>query len=178
MAPPMAGEFLDTASAAGDDLKVRVFEWDGGEHAFGPVRWSPMGGALPEAGDEAVIVERDDGVWQVIAWWSGSQDTGVGQAAVDALDGRVDALEAKTTRGTSSVTWPGGSSLSTATTVTHGLGTTPAGVQVTPIYQVDGAGFTAQVSNVGATTFDVKLSVDSFSPIAATSRSFYWTVTA
>ena len=94
MTPPMAGEFLDSASSPGDDLKVRVFEWDGGEHAFGPVRWSPMGGALPEAGDEAVIVERDDGVWQVVAWWSSSQDTGVAKGAVDALDARLDVLEA------------------------------------------------------------------------------------
>ena len=114
MAAPMAGEFLDSASSPGDDLKVRVFEWDGGEHAFGPVRWSPAGGVLPEAGDEAVIVERDDGVWQVVAWWSSSQDAGATQSAVDdvqaalsgvesqasALDSRLDALEAtRTIRG-------------------------------------------------------------------------------
>lgn len=92
---PLAGTFLDTAATAADDLRVRAFGYDDGEHTFGPVRWSPMGGALPEAGDECVILERDDGVWQVVAWWSDSQGTGVSQSAVNALDTRLDALEAK-----------------------------------------------------------------------------------
>lgn len=91
--PPLAGEFVTTATDPADDLLVIALGWDDGEHTFGPVRWSPVGGALPEAGDECVIVERDDGVWQVVAWWSSSQGTGVAQSAVDALDTRLDALE-------------------------------------------------------------------------------------
>lgn len=95
--PPLAAEFVTTASSAADDLLVVAVGWDDGEHTFGPVRWSPIGGALPAAGDECVIVERDDGVWQVVGWWSASQGTGVAQSAVDALDARLDAIEAKRT---------------------------------------------------------------------------------
>jgi hypothetical protein len=92
--PPLAAEFIDTAATTSDELRVIAPGWDGGEHAFGPVRWSPLGGTLPQAGDEAVIVERDDGVWQVIAWWSDNQTTaGIAQATIDALDARLDALE-------------------------------------------------------------------------------------
>jgi hypothetical protein len=91
--PPLTGTFIDTATSPSDELRVTVPGWDDGEHAFGPVRWSPIGGALPQSGDEAVIHERDDGVWQVIAWWNDSQGAGVAQSAVDALDARLDAIE-------------------------------------------------------------------------------------
>lgn len=130
MPVPLAGEFLDTAATAADDVRVRAFGYDDGEHAFGPVKWSPIGGQLPQAGDEAVILERDDGVWQVIAWWNGSQGTGVAQSAlddlsdaVDALDTRVDALEAaaaKTVRGQATLTGAGSQAIDLA--VTDNLG--------------------------------------------------------
>lgn len=89
----LAAEFVDTAAAPGDDLRVIAYGWDDGEHTFGPVRWSPIGGALPEAGDECMIVERDDGQWSVAGWWSSSQGTGVAQGTIDSLDARLDALE-------------------------------------------------------------------------------------
>lgn len=140
--PPLAAEFVTTATTPADDLLVVAAGWDDGEHTFGPVRWSPIGGVLPQAGDECVIVERDDGVWQVVGWWSDSQSTGVAQAAiddlqdsVDALDTRLDAVEAalngkKVRSGTATVTFSTAQT-SAATNVAHGLGTTPASVVCT-----------------------------------------------
>lgn len=143
MPVPLAGAFLDTAAAPGDDVRVRSFGWDDGEHTFGPVKWSPIGGQLPQAGDEAVILERDDGIWQVVAWWNDSQDTGVAQSALDtlaaditaleaavtALDTRIDALENRasgSSSGTITATYQ-----SADVTIPHGLGTTPAAVGFT-----------------------------------------------
>lgn len=91
--PPLAAEFVTSATTTADDLLVIATGWDDGEHTFGPVKWHPIGGALPQAGDEAVIVERDDGYWTVVAWWSDSQGTGVAQSTIDALDARLDTLE-------------------------------------------------------------------------------------
>jgi hypothetical protein len=81
--------------------------------------------------------------------------------------------------GIGTVTWPGGQSLSAANTIAHGLGTDPAAIAITPIAAAgDGAGFSAQVTAgaVGGVSFDVRLGVDSFSPVAGTQRSFYWIV--
>lgn len=85
--PPLAGVFLDTASSPTDELRVIAPGWDDGEHSFGPVRWSPMGGVLPDAGDECVIVERDDGVWHVIGWTSDGQ--GAEQHVAGAFVGQI-----------------------------------------------------------------------------------------
>jgi hypothetical protein len=99
--PPLAGTFIDSATTPADDLRVIAPDWDDGEHAFGPVRWHPIGGALPQVGDECMIVERSDGVWAVAGWWSDSQGTGIAQSTIDALDARLDALE-----GASKVAFP------------------------------------------------------------------------
>lgn len=60
--------FTDTAADETDDLYVTISGYDEGEHVFGPVKWSPIGETLPQIGDEALVIESNDGRWWVIAW--------------------------------------------------------------------------------------------------------------
>lgn len=114
--------FISSASDPGDTLMVTIPAFDT-DHAFGDpggVVWSPVGGALPQAGDRALVAESEDGTWWVLSWWSGDQGTGVPQSDVDALDTRVDVLERDVTI-KDHVTFAGGTPFATKT-VTHGLG--------------------------------------------------------
>lgn len=87
--------FANSAASPSDVLLVTVDAF--GEQPFGDpdgVVWSPMGGALPQEGDRALVAESDDGSWWVTAWWSADQSTGASEAEIMALDGRLDAIEA------------------------------------------------------------------------------------
>jgi hypothetical protein len=73
--------------------------------------------------------------------------------------------------GGSNVTYPGGSSQSSAATVTHELGRTPTVV----FTQSRGINYHARPASLGATTFTVATqTLDGTSPAAATSVDFYW----
>lgn len=85
---------------------------------------------------------------------------------IDGLDTRLDALElaaSKTRRGVAST--PGNGTASYVATVTHGLGTTPRGVQLTTNNGALLAGYT----NLNATTFQIVVTapaVGNFGPNA------------
>lgn len=60
--------FVDTAATDTDHLHVTIAAYDDGEHVFGPVKWAPIGETLPQAGDEALVIESNEGRWWAIAW--------------------------------------------------------------------------------------------------------------
>lgn len=66
--------FVDTASTPASVLHVKIPGFDNGVGLF-QVLWSPLGNALPAAGDEALVVEADDGTWWAVTWESGAQTT-------------------------------------------------------------------------------------------------------
>jgi hypothetical protein len=81
--------FANGATSPDDALLVTIEAF--GELPFGDpdgVVWSPMGGALPQEGDRALVAESDDGSWWVVAWWSAAQTDG------SSLGARVAAIEA------------------------------------------------------------------------------------
>lgn len=81
--------FVDTATTPASVLRVKIPGFDYGVGTF-QVTWTPLGNALPAAGDQALVVEADDGTWWAVAWWSAAQAT-VDSAGFDA---RLDAIEA------------------------------------------------------------------------------------
>jgi hypothetical protein len=91
--PPLAGTFIDTATDPSDDAPRHRARLGRRRARLRPVRWHPIGGALPQAGDECMIVERDDGVWQVAAGGATRRAPAIAQSTIDALDTRLDALE-------------------------------------------------------------------------------------
>jgi hypothetical protein len=73
--------------------------------------------------------------------------------------------------GSGTLTWPGGSAFTNATSVTHGLGTTPAAVLVTG----SGGATLVTANTVGATTFNaLGCTIDGSTPAASTTITFYW----
>jgi hypothetical protein len=77
--------------------------------------------------------------------------------------------------GSGTLTFPGGSTFTSETTVTHGLGTTPRAVLVTGTF---GASMVS-VNDVGATTFDaLGCTIDGSTPAAATAGTFFWLAAA
>lgn len=77
--------------------------------------------------------------------------------------------------GSNTITWPGGSGTTSSTTVTHGLGRTPAGVYVSASTTLGGTHINA--TSVGATTFSVQgTTIDGSSPAGGTTGTFYWLV--
>jgi hypothetical protein len=62
--------FYNTASTTSDVLLVVVPEFSA-DLPFGDpdgVVWAPVGDALPQAGDRALVVESSDGSWWVLSW--------------------------------------------------------------------------------------------------------------
>jgi hypothetical protein len=82
------------------------------------------------------------------------------------------ALDGKSIRcGSGTLTFPGGSTFTNETLVTHNLGTTPDAVLITGTF---GATMVS-VNNIGATTFDaLGRTIDGSTPPAATSGTFWW----
>lgn len=81
--------------------------------------------------------------------------------------------------GTDSVTWPGATPSSDATTIAHGLGVVPASIQLTNIATTNTV--LQVVGGVTTTTTQFQVSAttrDGTSPPAATTRSFYWQAAA
>lgn len=75
--------FLNSATDTMSKLYVRITEF--GDQAFGDpdgITWTPSGGALPQAGDRALVAESDDGSWWVLSWWSSTQTVDTGPEAV------------------------------------------------------------------------------------------------
>lgn len=79
-------EFIDTAVSPSSVLRVKIPGFDNGVGSF-VVTWSPLGNALPSAGDQALVVEADDGTWWAVSWESASQ--GVPEAADRTVAGSV-----------------------------------------------------------------------------------------
>jgi hypothetical protein len=80
-------------------------------------------------------------------------------------------------RGSDSVTFTGGGSQSGVTTVTHGLGTTPTAVHVTPGAR-SGVTLTPTmaVTSISSTQFSVDAcTVDGSSPVNGSTVAFTWT---
>lgn len=87
MERPFEARFIDTATSPASSLRVTVPSYDGGDHHFGPVVWSPLGNALPAAGDRALVAESDDGSWWVLSWWSSGQASGARVATQSPVTG-------------------------------------------------------------------------------------------
>lgn len=120
--------FYNTAAAPSDTLLVLIPDFSA-DLPFGDpdgVVWSPIGGALPQAGDRALVAESTDGSWWVLAWWSDQQTDG------SALEARVVALEAAevSINGGSDTVVFSGSATSATKTVNHGLSGTPRAIEV------------------------------------------------
>lgn len=64
--------FVDTATTPASALRVKIPGFDNGVGTFA-VTWSPLGNALPAAGDQALVVEADDGTWWAVSWESARQ---------------------------------------------------------------------------------------------------------
>lgn len=80
-------------------------------------------------------------------------------------------------RGSTTVVWPGGASLSNGTVVTHGLPTTPTSVVAIMGALVGGVSVVCaiQVVTLTATTFTVfAQTIDASTPVAASSVAVYW----
>lgn len=80
-------------------------------------------------------------------------------------------------RGAATVSWPGGATLSSGTTVSHGLPTTPTVAVATmgPIDSGVSVICVVQIVNMGSTTFDVYAqTIDGSTPAAASSVTVYW----
>lgn len=60
--------FQQTAEDAGSELFVVMPSRDDGQNVFGPVVWASVDGALPQAGDRALVAESDQGFWWVVSW--------------------------------------------------------------------------------------------------------------
>lgn len=92
------------------------------------------------------------------------------------VQGNFDALVkalgfSRVKAGSGTLTFPGASTFTNGTVVTHGLGTTPVAVLVTGTF---GATMVS-VNTVGATTFTaIGCTIDGSSPGAGTSGTFYW----
>lgn len=82
------------------------------------------------------------------------------------------AVGGKTVRsGSDAVSWPGGSRLTNATTVQHGLSSSPTSI----LLGSSSINTHLAYSNVTTSSFDVTgNTIDGTSPVAATSRSFSW----
>ena len=160
--------FVDTATTPASVLRVKIPGFDNGVGTF-VVTWSPLGNALPAAGDQALVVEADDGTWWAVAWESAAQ--GATDLATQAeLDAAVNGKKIRS--GTGTVTWAGGSPFSATTTVTHGLGATPTAVIATCIAGSVSVG-AYQALNFTPTTFDVKAEYASGATTAG-SQTFSW----
>jgi hypothetical protein len=77
--------------------------------------------------------------------------------------------------GNSSLTWPGGTQLSNAVTIAHGLGSSPTSVQITPFLTL-AAVFDPvfSVTAVDATNITVQALNAAGVPGAGTSAAFFW----
>lgn len=64
--------FVDTAVSPSSVLRVKIPGLDNGVSTR-EVTWSPIGNALPAAGDRVLVVEADDGAWWAVSWWSTKQ---------------------------------------------------------------------------------------------------------
>lgn len=79
--------------------------------------------------------------------------------------------------GVATVVWPGSATLSSGTTVTHGVGSTPSSVVATMHDIVSGVSVICpiQVTTVGSTTFALfAQTTDASTPAAASSITVYW----
>lgn len=67
------GTILDTATAAGEGVRVAIKDIDGGVHSYGPCSWMPRGTAMPQVGARCLVaVDEKDDAWIVV--WEGSVD--------------------------------------------------------------------------------------------------------
>lgn len=66
----VTGVFTATALTDTDELSVIIREFDGGQHAFGPVWWMPRGSTLPAVDDPCVVLIDTTGTGPpvVVAW--------------------------------------------------------------------------------------------------------------
>lgn len=68
----------NTVSTAYADVFVTIPGIDGGEQAWGPVKWSLRGADFPEAGDECVVQFDDEGNVWLLEWIPATPTTGGG----------------------------------------------------------------------------------------------------
>ena len=186
-------EFSGHISAAGVDLETdstfspnKAVSWLDGEDSHGNI-WTSVAGSTSILSLEC---ERPSGVLtashiRIANAALGStvearaSDGDSSEAAVIIGSGGASSFlqltstaERKFNAGSDTCAWPGGNIASSATTVTHGLGTTPTSV-VACI--TDFHGSTAEVDEIGATTFKVRLvTVNGAAPSGGTSRPFNW----
>lgn len=84
----------------------------------------------------------------------------------------IDLLSGALTFGIGTVTWPGGTRLSSILTVAHGLGRTPTIVQLTSNNEDN---ITLQFNTLSPTGFLARANtVDGSFPLAGTARTFAW----
>ena len=101
--------------------------------------------------------------------------------ALDAAGKIPASVLTRTTRGVAVVSWPGGGSMSSSTTVSHALGTTPTGVMATMLAVTSGVTVICpcQVINITSSTFDVRCqTIDASTPGAGSSVSVFWIASA
>src|SRR4051794_29938640 len=70
-APPVKlwdGTILDTATAAGDLLRVALPGADNSRHEHGPCPWMPRRTAMPTTGDRCLVAFDDDGNPWIVVW--------------------------------------------------------------------------------------------------------------
>jgi hypothetical protein len=129
-----------------------------GQYRHGPCRFQPVPGVTPASGQRCLVVKGDGAA----EWWIVQFDQEdvtspdlATQAELDAqvaaLDGRLDTLEGFLRVKGGSISVVGGASQ----VVTHGLGGTPATVQVTTFFNGGTPAIEWVVQNVGATQFTV-----------------------
>lgn len=148
--------FIQSASSPASRLMVRVDAF--GDAPFGDpdgVVWSPLGNALPAAGDRCLVAESDDGSWWVLSWWSGTQAT-------------VSTVVTRTS-GSGTATWAGGTS-SSPVTVPHGLGVVPTYANASP--KTGAAGY--DVTAADATNLTI-VGFTTAQTVFTGSLGFYWT---
>ncbi len=93
------------------------------------------------------------------------------------FDALSSAINARRRNGTATLTWPGGTSLSSTLTVIHGLGRTPTEMFVTVKTGGQGEVVAAHAGNADATKFEIQAQwVNGFAPVAGVTLPVSWMV--
>jgi hypothetical protein len=77
------GRVVGAPATGNDDLFVTIEGFDNGEHKWGPCRFTPKAGELPELGDLVLVVFADTGDPWIASWWNGSDAIGAGGGSLD-----------------------------------------------------------------------------------------------